>query len=399
MSPRSVPRLASIDFLRGIVMVLMALDHTRGMVSGSQVDPTNLAETSPALFLTRWSTHFCAPIFVFLAGTAAFLSLARGKTKSELSRFLCSRGLWLIFLEFTVVRFGWSFRLGSPYVVGQVIWALGCSMIVLAVLIYLPVSVVTLFGITMVALHNLLDGLRAEDFGDLAWLWGILRGGYNIHLGSGFEFRPSYALIPWMGVMATGYGFGSLLLLERSSRRKAVFWLGIGLSATFLIMRALNGYGDPHPWEVQKSFLFSCFSFVNCAKYPPSLLFLLMTLGPGLLLLAALDKPSAPWGAETQAPDDVGLAHPFIVFGRVPMFFYLLHLPLIHLLAVIVSYPQSKLALGSFYYARPPAGSGYGFDLWVVYSVWLVALLSLFPACRWFAEVKRRRREVWLSYL
>ena len=368
-------------------MVLMALDHTRGMVSGSQIDPTNLAEADAALFLTRWITHFCAPIFVFLAGTAAFLSTARGKTKPELSRFLWTRGLWLIFLEFTVVRMGWSFSLRSPFVVGQVIWVLGCSMIVLAVLVYLPTTAVAIFGIVMIALHNLLDGLQAQDFGGLAWLWGILHGGYAFKLLPGLEFRPSYALVPWVGVMAAGYGFGSLFLLAPKDRRQKLLRLGLGSSVAFVLIRATNLYGDPHPWAAQKDVLFTCFSFVNCTKYPPSLLFLLMTLGPGILLLALLDGKA--WL----------LARPLIVFGRVPMFYYLLHLPLIHLLAVMISYPHSQLALGSFYYTRPPPDSGYGQPLWVVYAVWILVVLLLFPACYWFARLKQRHRSVWLSYL
>ena len=373
-------------------MVLMALDHTRGMVSGSQIDPTNLAETNAALFLTRWITHFCAPIFVFLAGTAAFLSTARGKTKPELSRFLWTRGLWLIFLEFTFVRLGWSFSLKSPFVVGQVIWVLGCSMSVLAVLVYLPIRAVAIFGILTVALHNCLDGIRAQDFGAYAWVWGILHGGYSFEMLPGLKFVPSYALIPWVGVMAAGYGFGPMLLLDASRRRQILLWLGFGLMAAFVTIRLTNQYGDPHPWSVQRSCLYTCFSFVNCTKYPPSLLFLLMTLGPGILFLAM--RRGEPEGAKSGL-----LTRGLIVFGRVPLFFYLLHLPLIHLLAVMVSLPHYRLALGSFYYARPPADSGYGQELWVVYAIWILVVCLLFPACYWFARLKQRRPSSWLSYL
>jgi uncharacterized membrane protein len=438
-------------------MVLMALDHTRGMVSGAQADPTNLAEASAALFLTRWITHFCAPVFVFLAGTGAFLSLSRGKSRPELARFLWTRGVWLIFLEFTLVRFGWSFRLGSPFLVGQVIWALGCGMIVLAALVYLPASVVGLFGVLMIALHNLLDGVRVETFGSWAWLWGILHGGANLRLSDGLEFRPSYALIPWVGVMAAGYGFGPMLLAEPDVRQKKLIRLGIFLSAGFLVIRAINSYGDPRPWAVQNSALFSMFSFINCTKYPPSLLFLLMTLGPAMIGLGLMDRaltgskqgsersPSAQVATSMHVtahgalgeralraiPGEVtqvqgkaqlrdrevccdetfdgrhrfysnaisSLTRPLVVFGRVPLFYYLLHLPLIHLLAVLASLPQARVALGSFYYARPPAESGYGHDLWVVYLLWITAVLLLYPLCRWFAQIKQRSRSGWLSYL
>jgi uncharacterized membrane protein len=447
------PRLAAVDCVRGLVMVLMALDHTRGMVSGAQADPTNLAETSAALFLTRWITHFCAPIFVFLAGTGAFLSRARGKSRSELANFLWTRGVWLIFLEFTLVRLGWSFRLASPFLVGQVIWALGCSMIALSALVYLPPSVIGLFGVLMIALHNLLDDVRAETFGSWSWLWGILHGGANLRLSAGLEFRPSYALIPWVGVMAAGYGFGPLLLGERDDRQRKLIRLGILLSALFLVIRAIDSYGDPRPWAVQNSALFTVFSFVNCTKYPPSLLFLLMTLGPAIIGLGLLDRalteplqqgnahsPSAPLatqmhvtvhGARALPPineratqvhrkakhgeqacsaessrrrqrfysREASVVNPLIVFGRVPLFYYLLHLPLIHLLAVLASLPHARVALGSFYYARPPAESGYGHDLWVVYLLWITAVLLLYPLCRWFAQIKERSHSRWLSYL
>src|SRR5437867_1661852 len=301
MRCRSSSRIASVDFLRGAVMVVMALDHTRGMVGNATFDAMDLTRTYPALFLTRWITHFCAPVFVFLAGTSAFLSTARGKGRSELSRFLWTRGLWLIVLEFTLVRFGWSFRLASPVLVGQVIWALGWSMIVLAALIYLPVSVVAFFGIAMIASHNLLDGVQAKSFGAFAWLWGILHGGYHFPVAPGVEFIPIYPLVPWIGVMAAGYGFGCLLLLDQRARRQKLLWLGLGLTGAFVVIRAANVYGDPQPWSMQKDFVFTCFSFVNCTKYPPSLLFLLMTLGPAILLLSVFDWAGVGQGVSLAA--------------------------------------------------------------------------------------------------
>jgi uncharacterized membrane protein len=284
-------------------------------------------------------------------------------------------------------------------------------MIILAGLVWLPTPAVGLFGITLIALHNLLDGLQAQSFGALAPVWGILHGGYNLKLIDGLEFRPSYALVPWVGVMAAGYGFGSFAALESKNRQRKLLWLGLGLSVAFLAIRATNSYGDPHPWSQQKNLLFTGFSFVNCTKYPPSLLFLLMTLGPGLLLLGLLERLDLPERAEVDGRNgnDAGaqgvgspmgfLARPFIVFGRVPMFYYLLHLSLIHLLAVVAAYPHYQPALGSFYYTHPPADSGYGHELWVVYVVWIAAVVLLFPLCSWFAGVKQRRRDAWLSYL
>jgi uncharacterized membrane protein len=426
------------------------------MISGSHIDPTDLSQASPALFLTRWCTHFCAPVFVFLAGTGAFLYLARGKSIMDVSRFLWTRGLWLILLEFTLVRFGWAFRFQTPVLVGQVIWALGWSMILLAGLVYLPTVAVACFGIAMITLHNLLDGLSAEQFGPLAWLWGILHGGYKFQAGAGLEFLPVYPLVPWVGVMAAGYGFGPLLLLDFKLRRRILAWLGLGLIAAFILLRASNFYGDPRPWSPQNNLLFSCFSFVNCTKYPPSLLYLLMTLGPAILLLAAVGpvtqsagpKPEAPFlpgrivpppeqpqkgssasplllttsttvsaaspeqvrvAAKVRSAERPGsnawppsipalLARPFIIFGRVPMFYYLLHVPLIHLLAAVVSYPQAGIALGSFYFTHP-AAADYGHGLGVVYGVWITTVLLLFPLCAWFAKVKQARRYAWLSYL
>ncbi len=384
-NPPNATRLDSVDALRGLVMVLMALDHARGMISSSLVDATDLSKASAALFLTRWITHFCAPVFVFLAGSGAFFTLTRGKSKRELAKFLWTRGLWLIVLEATLVRFGWAFNFHYDLIAGQVIWAIGCSMIALAGLIFLPTPAVAGFGIVLIAAHNAFDGIKAAECGGWAWLWGILHGGYAIELAPGLKFVPVYPLVPWVGVMAAGYGFGALL--NAPDRARKIAWLGASLIVTFILIRATNLYGDPRQWSAQKNALFTLFSFVNCTKYPPSLLYLLMTLGPALLLLA--------WWSRGFPM----LAQPLVTFGRVPLFFYLLHLPLIHLAAVALSYPRLELGLGSFYFTRPPAESAYGQPLWVVYGVWVVVVAILFPLCRWFAAVKRRRKDWWLSYL
>src|SRR5947207_1145993 len=314
------PRLDSVDLLRGLVMVIMALDHTRDFFSKDlSFDPTDLSRTYPALFLTRWITHCCAPVFMFLAGTGAFLSTTRGKSKKELSWFLLSRGLWLVVLELTWVRcFGWQFNFDYHFSVGAVIWALAWSMIALSALVFLPVPVISLFGVAMVVTHNGLDAVTAESWGTMGWLWKILHGGGLLDSGTGYRFVAAYPLIPWIGVMAAGYGFGALLKREPNERRNWIFGLGVGLILLFILIRGINGYGDPNPWSRQKNGLFTLFSFLNCHKYPPSLAYLLMTLGPALVVLALLERGTPRW------------LGPILVFGRVPLFYYLIHLPLIH---------------------------------------------------------------------
>ena len=376
-------------------MVIMALDHTRDFFSKDLAfDPTDLGRTFPALFLTRWITHYCAPVFIFLAGTGAFLSTGRGKSRGELSRFLLTRGLWLVLLELTWVRcLGWQFNFDLHFTFGAVIWAIGWSMVALAVLVFLPLRWVTAFGLLMIASHNLFDSVKPESWGSLGWLWKILHSGGMILPAKGCRFAAGYPLVPWIGVMAAGYGFGSLLLREPVERRRWLFGLGATLTLLFILLRAINIYGDPRPWSGQKNSLFTLFSFINCHKYPPSLLYLLMTLGPALLVLAALDRGMFRW------------LKPLLVFGRVPLFYYLLHLPLIHGLAVLASYWAYGRA--DWWFANPPEGpdapilrpADYGYGLPVVYLVWIGVVLVLYPVCRWFAGVKRRRRDPWLSYL
>jgi uncharacterized membrane protein len=390
------PRLESIDVVRGAIMVLMALDHVRDFFHHDALlfDPTDLSQTNAVLFFTRWITHFCAPVFFFLAGTSAFLSFGRGKSKNDLARFLVSRGLWLVFLELTVVRcLGWGFNFNYDVSGLLVIWALGWAMIVLAALIYLPKWLITAFAVVIIAGHNLLDSVQPESFGSLAWAWKILHVPGEIHPFPRTTFAIAYPLVPWVGVMAAGYALGAWFKLERRDRRKRFFWLGIGLTAAFVIVRAANVYGDPTPWNSQQSALFTFLSFMNCEKYPPSLLYLLMTLGPVIVLLALLDR---------HLP---AIFRPLIVFGRVPLFFYLLHLPLMHGIAVGLSYLKYGRADWLF---LGPAGiprfgaaypRDYGYGLLGVYLIWIAAVVLLYPLCRWFARVKQERRDVWLSYL
>ena len=372
-------------------MVIMALDHTRDFFSKDLAfDPTDLNKTFPALFLTRWITHYCAPVFIFLAGTGAFLSATRGKSTRELSWFLLTRGLWLVLLELTWVRcLGWQFNFDFHFAMGIVIWAIGWSMVALAGLVFLPLPWITAFGIVMIASHNLFDHVEPESLGSLGWLWKILHSGGTLVPAEGYKFAAGYPLIPWVGVMAAGYGFGGVLIREPVERRKWLLELGGALTALFILLRANNVYGDPDPWSGQKNALFTLFSFLNCHKYPPSLLYVLMTLGPALLALAVLDRGTPRW------------LKPVLIFGRVPLFYYLLHLPLIHGLAVGVAYLRYGQAGWLFSNPDAPAvrPSDYGYGLPVVYLVWLGVVLVLYPVCRWFAEIKRRRREPWLSYL
>jgi uncharacterized membrane protein len=382
--------------LRGLVMVIMALDHVRDFFSDAQsFDPTDLTHTNAALFLTRWITHFCAPVFVFLAGTGAFLSTSRGKTIPALARFLLSRGLWLVALDLFVVHtFGWWFNVDYHLLYGDVLWALGWSMVALAGLVFLPTWSIVAVGLAIVALHNLFDATRADSLGSARWLWAILHSGDVLEPFPDVHFIPGYPILPWIGVMAAGYGCGAVLLRPQDERRKWLLRAGVGLVFAFIAIRASNVYGDPHPWATQETWLFTVFSFVNVEKYPPSFLYLLMTLGPALAALALFERVSPPLGRF------------FITLGRVPLFYYLLHLVVIHALAVAFAY--ARYGRADWMFRNPPLPitssvlpfpEGYGYRLVTVYAVWVSVVVGLYPLCRWFANVKGRRREVWLSYL
>jgi uncharacterized membrane protein len=395
VSPPPGPRLESVDLLRGLVMVLMALDHVRDFFTNAQFDPLDLTKTTPALFATRWITHFCAPVFTFLAGTGAYLAWTRGKTKGELSWFLFSRGLWLALLEVTWVRcLGWEFNFNFHSIGVGTLWSIGWSMVALSALVFLPTWAVTCFGVAMIAGHNALDWVKPEALGSFGWLWNVLHVSDSFQIAPGFRFAVGYPLVPWIGVVATGYGFGSLLLLEPAERRKWILRIGVALALLFIALRFSNLYGNSiyassRQWSVQRDWLYTIFSFIDCHKYPPSLLYLLMTLGPALIVLSFLDRGTPR------------VLRPFLVFGRVPLFYYLLHLPLIHALAVVAAYARfghaEWLFISPFQPATPPPDNGFGLP--IVYVVWISVVLVLYPVCRWFAEVKRRRRDAWLSYL
>jgi uncharacterized membrane protein len=373
--------LQAIDMLRGLVIVLMALDHVRDYFTGVRFLPLDLAHTDVALFFTRWITHYCAPIFIFLAGISAWL-VGRRCTLSQLTRFLVTRGLWLVVLEFTVLTFAWTFNLRYDFgLIMQVIWAIGVSMIVLALLARLPLAWIAAIAVVMIAGHNLLDGIAPETFGVAAPLWAVLHVARPIPIGI-----VQYPLIPWVGVMALGYVMGGLFELDPARRRTLLLTLGSAMVVAFVALRLVNVYGDPHPWTVQSSATFTVLSFLKVHKYPPSLLYLLMTLGPGLLLLAVFET----WRG--------ALASVLEVFGRVPLFFYVLHILLAHALAGLVALWAGfgTSVLREFFPDFPPE---WGYGLPVVYGVWLLVLALLYPLCRWFAEVKRRRSDWWLSYL
>src|SRR5258706_7640351 len=310
-------RVESIDVVRGVIMTLMALDHTRDFFGTPGQNPVALTTATAALFFTRWVTHFCAPVFFLLTGTGAYLQLRR-KSRAELSRFLLTRGIWLIFLEIVVLRcFSYQFNFDYRVTMLLVIWALGWAMITLSLLVRLPASVVTAFGAIMIVGHNLLDAVKSTNP-----LWSILHArGFVINTPDHAVF-VAYPLIPWIGVTAVGYGLGQAYAWDADRRRSFLVRVGLGLSAAFIVIRAINIYGDPNRWTVQKSVLFTVLSFLNTTKYPPSLLFLLMTLGPALMLLSAVDA---------RTPRAL---RPAFVIGKVPLFYYVLHFTLIHLLAV-----------------------------------------------------------------
>jgi len=394
--PRRGARLDGIDFLRGLVMIIMVLDHTRDYFGASAVNPRDVHE--PALFLTRWVTHFCAPVFVFLAGMSAQLYGERVASRVALSRYLATRGLWLAALELTIVRFGWTFHPAPDVLFFQVIWAIGVSMLVLAALVFMPRAAIVGVGLGLVIGHHLLDGVVAADLGPAGWLWHFVHEPALLHPSAGLTVLALYPLVPWIGVLALGYGLGPVLALDPKERQR---WLrGIGLAACcgFVLLRASNLYGDPTPWSVEPELWATVLSFVNCEKYPPSLSFLSMTLGPALLALAHLDARATSVAASSGL---LGRAKRAVVtIGRVPLFFYVSHIYLIHLVAVVAATLTTGDA-GWLFEALPPMSkpSGYGVSLATVYAFWVAFIALLYVPSRSFAALKARRRDWWLSYL
>ena len=396
-------RIGSIDIIRGAVMVLMAIDHVRVFAGVPAGGPT------PGVFFTRWVTHFCAPAFIFLAGTSAFLYGEKVRDRGTLARFLLTRGAWLVLLELTVLRFAWTFNFDyAHYALAGVIWVIGWCMILLAALVYLPVAAIGTIGVSIIALHNVTDLFRPElvraaNTSSLSWLWQILYFGGTIALSARGEEGPQlavlYSIIPWIGVMAAGYAFGRVMHLDAARRRQVCFALGIGAVAAFLVLRGLNLYGDPRPWgdAAQRATTQrfpappAVLQFLATNKYPASLLFLLMTLGPTILLIPLLERARGP------------VARVFTVFGRVPFFYYVLHIPLIHLVFVALSILRYGVVIpwmtANHPMFVPPPPSGYTYSLTALYAVTLLVVTILYFPCRWFAGLKARRPARWLSYL
>lgn len=379
----SAQRLASVDLLRGAVMVLMAIDHVRVYAGVPPGGP------EPAVFFTRWVTHFCAPTFVFLAGASAYLA---ARMPRETSRLLVTRGLWLVLLELTLIHLAWTFNPAhSREQMAGVIWAIGWCMVLMALLVRLPIKVVGAIGVAIIAGHNLIPAPQGETISPLLSIlyYGMARG--PVDLGGGWSLSVLYSIVPWIGVMAAGFAFGLILRLEPARRDRACLALGLGAIALFIVLRAFNVYGDPNPFATGEGAVPSLLSFLQTTKYPASLQFLLMTLGPAIALIPILERARGP------------LAQVISVFGRVPFFYYLLHIPLIHVLALIVSQLRAGSVNAWLFANHPlnpgPVPEGYQWSLGLLYLVFLVAVVLLYLPCRWYANQKAGRRAWWLKYL
>jgi len=375
-------RLASVDLLRGAVMVLMAIDHVRVYAGVPPGGP------EVAVFFTRWVTNFCAPVFVFLAGTSIFLA---ARATREQSRLLVTRGLWLVLLELTLIHLAWTFNPAhTTQQMAGVIWAIGWCMVLMALLVRLPLKVVGAIGIAIIAGHNLIPAPVGDSVSPLLSIlyYGMARG--PIDLGGGWSFSVLYSIVPWIGVMAAGFGFGRVLRFEPARRDRVCLALGLGAIAAFIVLRAFDLYGDPNSFRTGQGAVSSLLSFLQATKYPASLQFLLMTLGPAIALIPLLERARG------------ALARAISVFGRVPFFYYLLHIPLIHALALVVSLIHGGVNPWLFdnHPMDPgPVPEGYRWSLPLLYLVFAIAVALLYWPCRWFADLKSRRRDWWLTYM
>ncbi|MDB4875313.1 MAG: hypothetical protein JWM41_1759 [Gemmatimonadetes bacterium] len=390
-APAQSRRIDSVDLLRGVIMILMALDHTRDYIGNPNASPTNLATTTAALFFTRWVTHVCAPTFSLLTGVGAFLMLRR-KTTREVSWFLFTRGVWLIVLEATVMRFLWQFNVDYHVTFLTVLWGLGWSMIVLSALVHLPIPGVATIAIAVISLQNLTDHVAEPSSGVLRVLGTILfRQGALVARPGTFVFT-AYPIVAWSAIMALGFALGPVFTWDAPRRRRFLTQAGLAAVALFIVLRAINGYGDPRPWSVQGTSMFTVLSYLNVTKQPPSLFFVLMTIGPGLLFLAAFDSYTPR------------LLRPVVTIGRVPMFYFVAHVLVIHLIATVeaaIRYHSVAMVTQSptpdqFPFAQPP---GWPASLPWVYAAWILAVLLLYPCCKWYARYKATHTAVWLSYL
>ncbi len=386
-------RIISIDVLRGLVMVIMALDHTRDYFHETAFtdNPLNLATTTGALFFTRWITHFCAPTFVFLAGTSACL-MGLKKTKAEMSSFLIKRGIWLILVELFIITLFITFNPFYNVFILQVIWAIGISMVLLGVAVRLPFKVILIIGLLIFLGHNLIDYPEAERNGQLGFWWTLVHGAFGT-----FQIWPHhvlaifYSFLSWTGIMFLGYCFGKCFDpgLNPAQRKRILIGLGWALILVFIALRFINLYGDPVPWSVQRNGFYTFLSFINTNKYPPSLMYTCMTLGPSILFLSFIEKYKNRFTSFCR------------VYGRVPFFYYVVHFFLIHFLNVIFFFISGfgikdivnpKLPL----FFLPPH---YGFGLWIVYGIWISVVLLLYVPCKWYDKIKSSRKYWWMSYL
>jgi uncharacterized membrane protein len=386
-APGTRRRLDAIDVVRGFVMIVMALDHTRDFFGIPGQNPGDLSRATAALFLTRWITHICAPVFCLLMGTGAFFAGQR-RSPGGLVRFLLARGAWLIVLDVVILRCAaYQFNVDFRVTMLLVLWMLGWSLIALAPLTLLPARWIAIAGIVMIAGHNLFDGVRSPNP-----LWVILHRQFFVLNTPNHVVFVGYPLIPWIGVAAVGYSLGQVYLWSAERRRRLLLRMGVATTVGFVVIRAMNRYGDPSAWAHQQSALFTVLSFLNTTKYPPSLLFLLMTLGPALLFLRAVDDRTPR------------LLRPARVIGKVPLAYYAVHFALIHALATAVCYLRYGAVhwmfespdLAHYPFSPPP---GWGFSLPVVYAVWALVVCAMYPFCRWFAAIKDRGGRPWLSYL
>jgi uncharacterized membrane protein len=396
VQPSSQPkqyRIDSIDLLRGLVMIIMALDHTRDFIHKDAMvdDPLNFATTTPILFFTRWITHFCAPVFVFLSGTSGYLQSLRKSTK-DLSLFLIKRGLWLILVEVTLISFAFTFDVRFGFIGLQTIWAIGISMVFLGLAVWLPFKAIFPIGLLIVLGHNSLDFYEAKHQGEFSLLYSLVHRPGFFNLGNNRFLGLLYPFLSWTGLMMLGYCFGKLYTrFEGAQRRKVLTAIGIGTILFFISLRATNLYGDASPWATQKNALFTVFSFINTTKYPPSLLYMCMTIGPAILFLAWMGRVKN------------GVTNFITVFGRVPFFYYVLHFYLIHFIAALLffarghSFAEGAAGAPDFPFKFIMPGEGY--SLAVTYLVWIGVIAILYPACKWFSRYKQTHKQWWLSYL
>ena len=387
-------RIESIDLLRGVVMIIMALDHVRDYFHYGAFtnDPANLETTTPILFFTRFITHYCAPVFIFLAGTAAFL-YGQKKSSKQLSKFLFTRGIWLIFLEIIVNNLIWWFDINYGFINLQVLWAIGFSMIALSVLIYLPKKILLIIGVVIVVGHNLLDGIVMDGYSPQALLWYFVHQQKFLPISESRIIFFNYPILTWIGVMALGYCFGQFYRhgFDAEKRKKWLLRLGLGAIVLFFVLRFINIYGDLYPWGQQKNAVYTILSFFNVTKYPPSLSFLLITLGPSLLFLYATENLKGRF------------ANFILAYGRVPFFYYFLHMLFIHffalLLLLILGGKWQLMILKNEVFMLGELAT-YGYSLWIVYLIWIGVVLLTYPLCKRYMLYKANNKDKWwLSYL